>query len=83
MAEKTPPRPVAELSFEEALQELEAVVKRLEDGDVPLDASISAYARGEELRKHCEAKLNEAQERVAAITEGPGGAKSARPVDVS
>ncbi len=82
MAEKAP-RPVAELSFEEALQELEAVVKRLEDGEVPLDASIRAYARGEALRKHCQSKLDEAQERVAAITEGPDGARTARPVDLS
>ena len=48
---------VAELSFEAALQELEQVVGRLESGDVPLEESISLYARGAELRGHCEAKL--------------------------
>ena len=82
MAEKTP-RPVAELSFEEALAELEAVVGRLESGDVPLEQSLRAYGRGEELRKHCETKLNDAQERVEAIANGPDGQKTARPIDVS
>ena len=73
---------VAELSFEAALQELEQVVGRLESGDVPLEESISLYARGAELRGHCEAKLKAAEARVAEITQGPDGQIGARPVDI-
>lgn len=66
--------PVAEMSFEEAMKELEAVVGRLERGDVPLEESINLYNRGDSLKKHCEAKLKEAEEKVAKITLGADGA---------
>lgn len=66
-------KPVAEMSFEEAMAELEQVVRQLEQGDVPLDQSISLYERGAELKKRCEAKLKEAEEKVAAITLGENG----------
>lgn len=61
-------------TFEEALKELETIVARLESGDVPLDESISLYARGEKLRHHCEARLKSAQARIEKITLGPDGA---------
>jgi exodeoxyribonuclease VII small subunit len=60
--------PVTELSFEQAMAELEEVVGRLERGDVALDESIRLYERGARLRKRCEEKLREAEEKVAAIT---------------
>jgi exodeoxyribonuclease VII small subunit len=63
-----PDTPVSEMSFEQALKELEQVVGRLERGDVALDESITLYERGAELKKRCEAKLKEAEEKVAAIT---------------
>ena len=66
--------PVAEMSFEEAMKELEAVVGRLERGDVPLEESINLYNRGDALKKHCEAKLKVAEEKVAKITLGADGA---------
>ena len=75
-------RPVAELSFEEALRELEAVVSRLESGDVALEESIALYARGAELRAHCDAKLKAAEARVAEITQGPNGSVGTRPVEI-
>ncbi|MDX5382315.1 MAG: exodeoxyribonuclease VII small subunit [Rhodobacterales bacterium] len=66
-------RPVAELSFEEAMKELEGVVSQLERGDVALEESIRLYQRGADLKKRCEAKLKEAEEKVAAITlDGDG-----------
>ncbi len=74
---------VAELSFEQALRELESVVARLESGEATLEDSISLYARGAELRAHCEAKLKAAEARVAEITQGSDGAVSARLVDIS
>lgn len=60
--------PVTELSFEQAMAELEQVVGRLERGDVALDESITLYERGAKLKKRCETKLKEAEEKVAAIT---------------
>jgi exodeoxyribonuclease VII small subunit len=75
------PQPVADLSFEAALAELESVVARLEKGEVPLDESIAIYARGAELRRHCEEKLKAAEARLAEITQGPDGTVTARPVE--
>lgn len=65
--------PVGEMSFEEAMRELEAVVGKLESGSVELEASIKLYERGAELKKRCEAKLKEAEEKVAAITMNADG----------
>ncbi|MEO0566787.1 MAG: exodeoxyribonuclease VII small subunit [Pseudomonadota bacterium] len=59
---------VANMSFEEAMKALEEVVTRLERGDVPLEESIKLYERGAELKKRCEVKLAEAEEKVRAIT---------------
>ena len=61
-------KPVDEMSFEEAMKELEAVVGQLERGDVQLDASITLYERGAALKKRCEDELKRAEEKVAAIT---------------
>ncbi len=66
-------KPIAEMTFEEALAELESVVTRLERGDVALDESISLYERGAALRKRCQDKLAEAEEKVSRITLGDGG----------
>ncbi|WP_084860813.1 exodeoxyribonuclease VII small subunit [Salibaculum halophilum] len=75
-------RPVAEMSFEEALRELEEVVGKLERGEVPLDESIALYERGAELRKRCEAKLKEAEEKVAKLTlDGDGTPTGTEPLD--
>lgn len=75
-------RPVAEMSFEEAMAELENVVGQLERGDVPLEDSIKLYERGAELKKRCEVKLNEAQEKVAQITtDADGNATGTTPAE--
>lgn len=65
--------PVDEMSFEQAMKELESVVNRLEHGDVALDDSIALYERGAALKARCEAKLKEAEEKVAKITLGADG----------
>ena len=57
----------AELSFEEALKELERIVGRLESGDASLQEAIDLYARGDELRRQCAARLDAAQARIEAI----------------
>lgn len=59
---------VDEMSFEDAMQELESVVGKLERGEVPLEDSIALYERGAALKARCETKLKEAEEKVAKIT---------------
>jgi exodeoxyribonuclease VII small subunit len=66
--------PVSDLSFEQAMKELESVVDKLERGDVELDASIALYERGAALKKRCEDELKRAEEKVAAITLDSTGA---------
>lgn len=74
--------PVAEMSFEQAMAELEKVVGRLESGDVPLEESIRLYERGAELKARCEAKLKEAEEKVARITlDENGQPRGTEPLD--
>ncbi|CAD0184432.1 Exodeoxyribonuclease 7 small subunit [Ruegeria sp. THAF57] len=60
--------PVDQMTFEQAMKELEAVVGQLERGDVALDQSIALYERGAALKKRCEDELKRAEEKVAAIT---------------
>jgi len=55
------------LSFEKALEELESLVARMEDGKLPLEESLAAYQRGAELIKFCESRLSDAQARIAIL----------------
>jgi exodeoxyribonuclease VII small subunit len=64
---------LSQMTFEDALKALEDVVRKLETGEVPLDESISLYERGEQLRKHCQARLDAAQARIEKIVAGPDG----------
>jgi len=64
---------ITDLSFEEALKRLEAIVAQLESGDVPLDKSIELYAEGDKLRAQCEARLAAAQARIEKISLGADG----------
>lgn len=75
-------RPVEEMSFEEAMAELEQVLGQLERGDVALDDSIRLYERGAALKERCETKLKEAEEKVAAITlDADGNPAGLKPVN--
>ncbi|MAM63289.1 exodeoxyribonuclease VII small subunit [Maritimibacter sp. UBA3975] len=60
--------PVKDMSFEQAMRELEQVVSQLERGDVALEESIKLYERGAALKAQCETKLKAAEEKVAQIT---------------
>ena len=82
MSQVTSERNIAEFSFEEALSELEAIVRRLEEGTGTLDESISAYERGTALRRHCEKKLDEAQSKIEKIVVGSNGNVSSEPTDL-
>lgn len=73
--------PVETLSFEDALAELEQIVRGLEGGQQKLEEAIAAYERGAALRQHCEAKLAEAEARVAALVERADGSLALRPAD--
>jgi len=72
-------KPVAEMSFEEAMAALEAVVGQLERGDVALDASIALYERGEALKAHCAARLKDAEAKVEMIRAQEGRAVGTAP----
>lgn len=83
MADKTDKQiPVAEMSFEAALKELEAIVTSLEQGEVELEKSISLYERGQALKAHCETKLKAAEGRLEKIVHGAKGPEGVEPVDL-
>lgn len=77
MSEKT----IKDMSFEEALKELEGIVERLERGDAPLEESIAIYQRGAKLKAHCEGKLKDAQLKVEKIVLDGQGKASTEPFD--
>lgn len=68
------PPDIVDMSFEQAMAELEQIVRSLEAGQVDLARSIEAYERGALLKRHCESKLREAEARIERITLGPTGA---------
>ena len=73
---------ISDLSFEDALKRLEAIVHRLESGEASLDESIELYAEGDKLRSQCEARLQAAQARIEKITLGPDGSpRGTQPFD--
>jgi exodeoxyribonuclease VII small subunit len=83
MADNTYPD-VDKLPFERAIEELESIVKRLEEGKVPLEESVAIYGRGEALRRRCEELLSQAEARVEKITlDAAGKPTGTEPLDVS
>jgi exodeoxyribonuclease VII small subunit len=64
---------VSQMSFEAALARLEEIVRTLEKGEAPLDQSIELYQEGDRLRRHCEARLKDAQLRIEQIAFGSDG----------
>lgn len=70
---ETPPK-VESLSFEAAMSELEAIVDKLEKGNVPLEESIACYERGEALKAHCDTLLKSAEMRVEKVRLKADGA---------
>jgi exodeoxyribonuclease VII small subunit len=69
------------LSFEAAMAELEAVVRKLESGQVALEESIALYERGAALRAHCDARLRAAEERIEMIRAAEGRAIGTTPAE--
>lgn len=84
MSETKSKEQIEAMSFEDAMGALENVVRQLEDGNVPLEASIALYEYGANLRAHCEKRLAVAEEKVTQITQGAdGSATGAKPVEIS
>jgi exodeoxyribonuclease VII small subunit len=74
---------IGKLPFERAIEELESIVKRLEEGKVPLEESVAIYERGEALKARCEDLLRQAEARVEKITLGSDGKPTGtEPLDV-
>ncbi len=80
MATRSIPPDIAALGFEDAMKELERIVRELESGQVKLDDAVKAYERGTALKSHCESKLAEARMKVEKIT-GAGKNLGLEPVD--
>ena len=72
---------ITKLSFEDALGELETIVRDLESGSRKLDEAIDAYERGATLKKYCEGKLSEAQTRIDKISLSPDGTMQTEPAN--
>ena len=74
---------VTKMPFERAIEELESIVKRLEEGKVPLEESVAIYERGEVLKRRCEELLRAAEARVEKITlDATGRPTGTEPLDV-
>jgi len=79
----TPNGDVGQMPFERAIAELESIVKRLEEGQVPLEESVAIYERGEVLKRRCEDLLRQAEARVEKITlDAQGRPTGTEPLDV-
>lgn len=86
MADKTDdakvPADIAKLSFEQALEQLEEIVRQLEGGEGALEQALEAYERGALLKRHCEAKLQQAQARVEKISLAADGTPRTEPAEI-
>jgi exodeoxyribonuclease VII small subunit len=81
MTNSIPPE-IASMSFEDALRELEQIVRQLEEGKAKLDDAIGFYERGTLLKRHCEEKLRLAQQRIDKIVVSPDGQVTAEPARI-
>ena len=82
MAEPNIPAEIRKMSFEQALDELKEIVERLEQGQGELDQAIEAYQRGALLKQHCEAKLRDAEQKIAKISLGADGSVGSEDLDL-
>ncbi len=82
MTDNAIPADIRKMSFEEALEELKAIVSRLEQGEGKLDEAIGAYERGALLKRHCDAKLREAEAKIEKISLAADGSVKTEPLDV-
>ena len=81
MAQQEIPSDIAALSFEAALEELRTIVQSLEGGEGKLEEAIEAYERGAALKRHCDSKLREAQEKIEKVALANGAPVGSEPLD--
>jgi exodeoxyribonuclease VII small subunit len=84
MDTKKQPKPAeipATLGFEPALEELEALVQKMEQGEMGLDEMVAAFERGQNLVRHCTTRLNEVERRIEMLVKGPDGQATTKPFD--
>ncbi len=81
MAEDFPD--IAAMSFEEAMRELESIVRRLEGGQAELEQSIQEYSRGMALKQHCQKRLADAALKVEKIMQSADGTVRTEPFDTA
>lgn len=74
---------VTSLSFEEALGELESIVRKLEEGNMPLEDSIKTYERGILLKNHCDSKLKAAQIKIEEVIGSSESVPQTKPFEMS
>ncbi len=72
-SEAIPEEPLSGLKFEEAFQKLEAIIKKLDEGNLTLEDSLKAFEEGVRLSRHCSKKLDEAEKRVEILLKESGG----------
>ena len=82
MVESPKSAEIIKMSFEDALSELEDIVRTLEGGKGKLEEAITAYERGAQLKSHCEKKLKEAQAKVEKISLSAGGEADTEPANI-
>ncbi len=82
MADNDIPPDIKKMSFEQALDELKAIVAKLEQGQGTLDTAIGDYERGAKLKRHCDTKLREAQAKIEKISLSANGGVGSEPFDV-
>ncbi len=78
-----PSEDVARLTYEQALQQLDALIVQLEKGDIPLDEAITAYERGSRLATHCAELLDRTEQRVNQLMVAGDGSLSERPLEAA
>src|SRR3546814_13385516 len=82
MAEDSIPPDIRKMSFDQALDDLKAIVGKLEQGQGTLDSAIGDYDRGADLKPHCDAKLREAEAKIAQISLADARGVTRQPLDV-
>lgn len=81
MEKKMKDTDLSKLSFEDALVQLESIVRELEGGKIKLDDAVEAYEKATALKKFCEEKLKAAQLKIEKINVSPEGTVSTEPLD--
>jgi exodeoxyribonuclease VII small subunit len=73
---------IENMSFEEALKELESIVKKIDSGEETLESAITSFERGSELKKHCQSKLDQAKLKIEKIIQNADGSISSQEVEI-